>query len=59
MFDSKKSEGNKSDSKKLFSEQSEHIRKKENYFQSKANTLDRKKIIFQANITCSKVRKLF
>ncbi len=33
---------------KLFSKRSEHIRQKENYFRSEANTLDRKKIICQA-----------
>jgi hypothetical protein len=35
----------------LFSKQSEHVRQKENYFGSEANTLDRKKIIFEAKLT--------
>ena len=37
--------------RKLFSKRSEHITYKENYFRSEANTLDRKKIIFEAKRT--------
>jgi hypothetical protein len=33
---------------KLFSKRSEHIRLNKNYFRSEANTLHRKKIIFEA-----------
>jgi hypothetical protein len=34
-----------------FQSESEHGRQKENYFRSEANTLDRKKIIFEAKRT--------
>ncbi len=41
-----------SDNKKIiFAKRSKHIRKKENYFRSEANTFDRKKIIFEAKRT--------
>ncbi len=45
--------------RKLFSKQSEHISSKENYFRSKANTFNNKKIIFEAKRTPSTVSKLF
>ncbi len=55
MFDGKKTvfeaKANMSNSKIIIFEHSEHIRKKENYFRSEANTLDKKKIIFPAKRT--------
>ncbi len=45
--------------RKLFLKQSEHITQKENCFRSESNTLDRKKIIFEAKRTRQSVSKLF
>jgi hypothetical protein len=43
----------------LFLKRSEHIRLKENYFRSEANTLATKKIIFEAKRTLDKKKIIF
>jgi hypothetical protein len=43
----------------LFSKQSEHVRQKENYFRSEANTFDSKKISYEAKRIRSAVRQIF